>query len=183
VGDLHRSSLRVRETDVPMHARRETQRRRTAPAGSGIEEAEHDMTMSDDEKRAMLCRAAEDGDMCGRCAKPFEPNEPVFRQGYSDDWLHYSRWGGAAPVCAGCVRILEWFVYVAPCVGCGRTVHNLRPKQHTVCSYRCRKNFEALQRKRRRHQSTSGHASSATGTRVRQTPTASAKSWASCPKR
>jgi hypothetical protein len=108
---------------------------------------------ADDEKLAMLCRAADEGDMCGKCGKPFEPNEPVFRQGYSDRWLPYSRWGGAAPVCAGCVdgRCLEWFAYVAPCVGCGRTVHNLRPKQHAVCSYRCRKNFEALQRKRRRH--------------------------------
>jgi predicted nucleic acid-binding Zn ribbon protein len=101
--------------------------------------------------RTMLRRAADEGDMCGRCGKPFEPNEPVFRQGYREDVLHYSRWGGAAPVCAGCVRFLEDFVYVAPCVGCGRTVHNERPKQHTVCSYRCRKNFEALQRKRRRH--------------------------------
>src|SRR5437879_5246833 len=113
------------------------------------------MTMSD-EKLAMLCRAADEGDMCGKCGKPFEPNEPVFRQGYSDRWLPYSRWGGAAPVCAGCVRGgrgggPEWFPYVAPCVGCGRTVHNEWPKQHAVCSYRCRKNFEALQRKRRRH--------------------------------
>jgi hypothetical protein len=105
------------------------------------------------EKLARLCRAADEGDMCGKCAKPFEPNEPVFRQGYSDRWLPYSRWGGAAPICAECVRCpsLEEFVYVAPCVGCGRTVHNERPKQHAVCSYRCRKNFDALQRKKRRH--------------------------------
>src|SRR5258705_4766814 len=104
-------------------------------------------------KRAMLCRAAEDGEMSGKCGKPFEPNELVFRQGYGDQWLHYSRWGGAAPVCAGRVGLasLEWFAYAAPCVGCGRTVHNLRPKQHTVCSYRCRMKFEALQRKKRRH--------------------------------
>jgi hypothetical protein len=106
-------------------------------------------------KRARLCRAADEGDMCGKCGKPFEPNEPVFRQPYGDNWLHYSRWGGAAPICAECVRGgcpgLEEFVYVAPCVGCGRTVHNLRTKQHAVCSYRCRKNFEAVQRKLRRH--------------------------------
>jgi hypothetical protein len=51
------------------------------------------MTMSDDEKLARLCRAADEGDMCGKCAKPFEPNEPVFRQGYSDRWLPYDRWG------------------------------------------------------------------------------------------
>ena len=28
------------------------------------------------EKRARLCRAADEGDLCGKCAKPFEPNEP-----------------------------------------------------------------------------------------------------------
>jgi hypothetical protein len=78
----------------------------------------------DAEKRAMMCRAAYEGDMCGKCGKPFEPNEPVFREG--SRWLDYPRWGGAAPVCAGRVPLPEWFVHVASCVACGRTVRNER---------------------------------------------------------
>jgi hypothetical protein len=45
--------------------------RQLAVAGDEPDEAE---------KRTMLCRAADEGEMCGKCGKPFEPNEPIFRR-------------------------------------------------------------------------------------------------------
>jgi hypothetical protein len=69
-----------------------------------------------------LRRAADEGDVRGKCGRALERGEPVFRQRYGRDWLPYDRWGGAVPVCSGCVLKGPWW-HASSCDGYGRPVH------------------------------------------------------------
>ncbi len=104
--------------------------------------------------RMLLRRAQHTAEICGKCGRALDPQEPVWRTFISNGppFFRYS----ILPLCGDrCRAVISWRRYLPerPCEGCGRGVFNQtngRSHKHAFCCQQCQRDYYSARQREKR---------------------------------